>query len=68
MSLEDVFIAIVDQSTAKKKSERSRTHASKGRGQIEQDLAKNLVEKATAQQTPEFSSLFGTDDERAKKN
>ncbi len=63
MSLEDIFIAIVDQSSNKKKYER---RSPKGRTKAEQDIASSILEKATAQNSDGFSALFGSDDD--KKN
>ena len=63
MSLEDIFIAIVDQSSNKKKYERRST---KGRTKAEQDIASSILEKTTAQDSDGFSALFGSDDD--KKN
>jgi ABC-2 type transport system ATP-binding protein len=60
MSLEDIFIAIVDQSSSKKKYER---RSSKSRTKVEQEIASSILEKTSTQET---SALFGSDDEQQK--
>ena len=66
MSLEDIFIAIVDQTSGKKRYERARSRSAKGHTQIEQEIATSMLEKTTAQNTDGFSALFGSDND--KKN
>ena len=64
MSLEDIFIAIVDQTGAKTtRYERKDSKGSKKRGDVEADFAKNVIEKTGKKQGGEFSALFGDDDE-----
>ncbi|MBQ9086776.1 MAG: ATP-binding cassette domain-containing protein [Clostridia bacterium] len=65
MSLEDIFIAIVDQSTSKNRYERRDTRAktARGRSDVEQQVAKKVVESTGKKQGGEFSALFGNDDE-----
>ncbi len=69
MSLEDIFIAIVDQAGGKKKYERrdSRNRTAKGRTQIEQEVATNILEKNSSKNDTEFSSLFASDDSEKKE-
>ena len=64
MSLEDIFIAIVDQSTAKNRYVKRETRAKSGHGRddAEQQIAKQAVENAGKKQGGDFSALFGTDD------
>ena len=64
MSLEDIFIAIVDQSTAKNRYVKRETRAKSGYGRddAEQQIAKQAVENAGKKQGGDFSALFGTDD------
>ncbi len=68
MNLEDVFIAIVDQtSEAKNKYEKRGKKSGKRSGSnAEADFAKTAVEKANKTRGGEFSALFG-DDEDDKK-
>ena len=60
MSLEDIFIAIVDQTSGKKKYERRdpKSRSAKGRVGTEQAVAKNILEK-TSTEKEQFSALFG---------
>ncbi|MBQ9783286.1 MAG: ATP-binding cassette domain-containing protein [Clostridia bacterium] len=68
MSLEDIFIAIVDQSSSKTRYERrDRTRSSKARGEAEKEFAKNAMENAGKKQGGEFSALFGDDNDESKK-
>ncbi len=59
MSLEDIFIAIVDQSAPRSKYDKkgkSRT------GKAENELAKTLINDASKSQGGKYSSLFGDND------
>ncbi|MBO5203783.1 MAG: ATP-binding cassette domain-containing protein [Clostridia bacterium] len=61
MSLEDVFIAIVDQSAPKSRYER-RTPKTRGRGEAEKEIAKTLVENAEKTKSGGgYSALFDDD-------
>ena len=65
MSLEDVFIAIVDQSAAKTSRYERKDQKAKGgksRG-AETDVAKRVIENTGKKQGGEFSALFGDDEE-----
>ena len=64
MSLEDVFIAIVDQTSPKNRYERktARTRSNTVKGETEREIAKNLVENIGKKQGGEFSALFGGDE------
>ena len=65
MSLEDIFIAIVDQSAPKNRYERKGTRSRAGvRGQAEQDVAKTLMENAGKSQGGRFSALFDENDNK----
>ena len=66
MSLEDIFIAIVDQTNNKSsRYERkdTKTKGNKKRGDVEKDVAKTVIENTGKKQGGEFSALFGDDDE-----
>ena len=65
MNLEDVFIAIVDQSSGSKaRYEKNDKKTSKNnRNDAELDFAKNAVESAKKKRGGEFSALFGEDEE-----
>ena len=64
MSLEDIFIAIVDQSSGKARYERrERTRQTKNRADAEQSVAKRVIENAGKKQGGELSALFGDDEE-----
>ena len=65
MNLEDVFIAIVDQSSgSKSRYEKGGKKQSKNtRSDAESDFAKNAVESAKKKRGGEFSALFGEDEE-----
>ena len=64
MNLEDVFIAIVDQSSPKNRYER-RTPRSKARGNaLEQEVAKSVMSKTEQKKGGEFSALFGDDESK----
>ncbi len=66
MSLEDIFIAIVDQTEANKKTRRERRgSARRAKGTAEQDMARSILEK-TEKKSGEFSALFDEDDESAR--
>ena len=65
MSLEDIFIAIVDQSATKNRYERR--SRSKGKESAEQSFAKSALEKAGKKQGGEFSALFGSDEDSDSK-
>ncbi len=59
MSLEDIFITIVDQTAGKSRYER-RDSKSRRRGNIETEVAKNIVAKNSANNS-ELSDLFEND-------
>ena len=59
MSLEDIFITIVDQTSSKNRYER-RDSKSRRRTSVESEIAKNMVAKSTAN-TSEMSDLFEDD-------
>ena len=61
MSLEDIFIAIVDQSAAKNRYERKGNRTPRARA-AEQEMAKNIVAKTEKSQKEGFSALFGEDE------
>ena len=65
MSLEDVFIAIVDQTAANKNryDKKDPKKGQKRRGDIEQDIAKTVIENTDKKKGGEFSALFGDDEE-----
>ena len=64
MSLEDIFIAIVDQTSSQKpRYERKNTGAKRAVDSAERDVAKTLVEKAEKKEDGGFSALFGDDDD-----
>ena len=63
MSLEDIFIAIVDQSSQKNRYERRTKTRSVGKGEAEKDFAKAAMENAGKKQGGEFSALFGDDEQ-----
>ena len=65
MSLEDIFIAIVDQSAPKSRYERKRPKSrAGGKGQAEQDIAKTIMENAGKSQDERYSALFDEDDKK----
>ena len=67
MSLEDVFIAIVDQSAPKSRYER-RAQKTRGHGEAERELAKTLVENAEKTKTGgSYSALFDDNSESDDK-
>ena len=63
MSLEDIFISIVDQSSAKNRYVRKETKKSGGRAEIEKDIAKRLVDEA-AKNRSRASSVFEDADDK----
>ena len=64
MNLEDVFIAIVDQSAGSKvRYERNEKKSRNNRNEAELDFAKSAVENAKQKRGGEFSALFGEDEE-----
>ena len=67
MSLEDIFIAIVDQSAPKARYERKsgRARNVRSKGDAEREVAKNLRQASEKKQGGEFSALFGSDDEES---
>jgi len=67
MSLEDIFIAIVDQSSNKKKYERrdAKKRATAGRTSTEQTVAQTILEKASPEKE-QFSALFGDHSDEEK--
>lgn len=63
MNLEDIFIAIVDQSSPKARYERrERARSKSAKGEIEREIAKTVTEKTAKAQGGEFSALFGDDE------
>ena len=61
MSLEDVFVAIVDQAAERRdRYERSAQRAPR-RTRAEQELAKTITEKKTQSEGGEYSALFDED-------
>ena len=67
MSLEDIFITIVDQTSTKNRYERRATKGRKANvgSRIEADITKNIVEK-NENNSSEFSGLFDEDDKNEK--
>ena len=63
MSLEDIFIAIVDQTGAKKTRYERRGATRRARGAAEQDMARSILEKTEKKTGGEYSALFGEDEE-----
>ena len=61
MSLEDIFITIVDQTSAKNRYERRGSKNRRQRDNIEAEIAKNIVAKAE-KKSSEFSGLFDDED------
>ena len=58
MSLEDIFIAIVDQTGAGKQRHERKTR----RASAEREVAKTIMENTGKTQSGEYSALFGDDD------
>lgn len=65
MSLEDIFIAIVDQSSPKARYERKNAKT-RARGEAERAVAKTLVENAGKSSGGQYSALFGDDADSGK--
>ena len=67
MSLEDIFIAIVDQTSGKKKYERRepKNRATKGYTSTEQSVANSILEKNSTEKE-QFSALFGDHSDEEK--
>ena len=63
MSLEDIFIAIVDQ-TSSQKPRYERKNTRRGSESTENVLAKKIVQKTEKPAESELSGLFGDDDEK----
>ena len=66
MSLEDIFVAIVDQASSRSASDRrsySRTNYNSSRKEEETKIAKDIVENTNKGENKKFSSLFDDDDE-----
>ena len=65
MSLEDIFIAIVDQSAPKARYERKgrSTRTSRAMSDSEQELVRSIKKTSEEKQGGEFSALFGSDDD-----
>ena len=67
MSLEDIFIAVVDQSAAKANRYERKTKTTSRRNIAENEMAKSLVENASKSNAEgvsgEFSALFGDSDD-----
>ena len=67
MSLEEIFIAIVDQTSGKKRYERrdTKSRSAKTRTSSEQEMAKAILEKNSAEQG-QYSALFGENSKEEK--
>lgn len=63
MSLEDVFVAIVDQAADRAGRYERGPQKAPRRSRIEQELAKNLTEKKSKADGGEYSALFEEDDD-----
>ena len=63
MSLEDIFIAIVDQ-TSSQKPRYERKNARRVRAGSEQEMAKKIIEKTEKPESEELSALFSEDEEK----
>lgn len=61
MSLEDIFVAIVDQ-TDTDRYDRRNAQKPQRRSRIEHEVAKSITEKKKGDAETEFSALFGDDD------
>ena len=70
MNLEDIFIAIVDQtsgnSSAARYEKKDQKKNSKKHSDIEKDYAKTVIENTGKKQGGEFSALFGDDEDEDK--
>ena len=64
MSLEDIFIAIVDQSAPKSRYERRGAKSRNQRTSAESEMAKTLMENADKTQGGRYSALFDKDDKK----
>ena len=64
MNLEDIFIAIVDQTSGNKNRYEKRDQKKTRRQDEELDFAKQAVANADKKQGGEFSALFGDDDNK----
>ncbi len=60
MSLEDIFITIVDQTSAKTRYDRRDSKNRRSRSNLESEVAKNMLDK-THKKDSEFSGLFDED-------
>ena len=67
MSLEDIFIAIVDQSANKNRYEK-RSSRQKGKTSVEQEYAKAAIDNAGKKQGSQFSALFGEENDSSEQN
>ena len=68
MSLEDIFIAIVDQSAPKNRYERrERVRSGKGHSETQREIAKTLMDNAGKKQGGEYSALFGEEADKDSK-
>lgn len=63
MSLEEIFIAIVDQSAPKARYERKKART-RSTVKSEDELAKKIVQKTESKSTDGYSALFGNDDKQ----
>ena len=69
MSLEDIFVAIVDQSSEPQHRNYKRERQSRAQGKsprqarAEQEVAKNLTQKKTAESKEKYSALFDDEDD-----
>ena len=69
MSLEDIFVAIVDQTDRgryERKAQRSAVSSARSapkRTRVEQEVAQTIAEKNRGSAEQEFTALFGEDDE-----
>lgn len=62
MSLEDIFIAIVDQSAPKNRYERRGTKARNVKADSERELAKAIMDNTDRNASGRFSALFDEND------
>ena len=63
MNLEDVFIAIVDQTETNKLRYQQKEKNTSKRGNIEKDIAKNVIANTDKKKGGEFSALFGDEED-----
>ena len=68
MSLEDIFIAVVDQSAASGASRYVRKTKNSSRRTAEDEMAKSILGNAEKKQGGEFTSLFGADGDGDKQD